>query len=467
VSFADEQKVREDLVTAGSAINTLKSLIWHVRRSMVGSGYTRATVLITLVSLLCACATRPLALPRESYQALPWGAVNWHTHETEASLRLSRSLSPDLGANTAELPRYAVLSLSGGGAKGAFGAGLLCGWTKHGTRPQFQIVTGISTGALMATFVFLGSKYDGELKRFYTTTTDADIMTRHWFGGLSDSMADSAPMRKTIARFVNTRVLEKVAAEHRKGRRLYVATTDLDGNRLVIWDLGAIAASKRPDRLKRYRDVLLASASIPIVFPPVYFPVDVDGKRYWQMHVDGGAVTNLFFSGFMLDVQRKIERENLKHGAQVDFYIIMNGELEPEPLPQAVEPNLFSIATAFTWSTSWAAQVNTLARFYRAVRGMGFGFHLAGIPEDYPGRVPTTSFDPKRMTKLFRYARDRAMRGYPWLKAPPGLNWRELIPSTANGRISRISQQSSKRANGLAIDTEKFTRSVRPIDDRN
>jgi predicted patatin/cPLA2 family phospholipase len=446
----------------------MKSLVRHSRSGLLMSGCARAAVLIILAGgLLCACATRPLPLPRESYQALPWGAINVQTHTMKANPYFSRSLSSASAANTAERSRYAVLLLSGGGAKGAFGAGLLCGWTKHGTRPQFKIVTGISTGALMATFVFLGPKYDRELKRFYTTTTDADVMTRHWFGAFGDSMADSAPLRKTIARFIDERVLEKVAIEHRKGRRLYVATTDLDGNRLVIWDMGAIAASQHSDRLKRYRDVLLASASLPIVFPPVYFPVEVNGKRYWQMHVDGGAISNVLFSGFMLDVQRKIERENLKHGAQVDFYIIMNGELEPEPLPQAVEPNLFSIATAFTWSTSWAAQVNTLARFYRAVRGMGFGFHLAGIPEDYPGRVPTTSFDPKRMAKLFRYARDRAMRGYPWLKAPPGLNWRELIPSTANGRISRISQQSSKRANSLEIDEAVITRSMRSSGDRN
>jgi hypothetical protein len=357
-----------------------------------------------------------------------------HAHDAKADSRLSPGLSRALNTETGRRPRYALLSLSGGGAKGAFGAGLLCGWTENGTRPNFKVVTGVSTGALMATFVFLGSKYDRELERFYTTTTNADIMTRYRFGAFGDSMADSAPLRKTIARFVDEEVLELVAAEHHKGRRLYVATTDLDGNRLVVWDLGAIATSRHPERLQRYRAVLLASASIPIVFPPVYFPVEVDGKRYWQMHVDGGAITNVFFSGFMLDVQREIERENIKHGAQVDYYIIMNGELEPGPLQEPIEPNLFSIATAFTWSTTWASQVNTLVRLYRAARGIGIGFHLAGIPEDYAGAVPTTSFDPKRMSALFRYAKGLAARGYPWLTAPPGLGRRELIPTSKTGR---------------------------------
>lgn len=322
-------------------------------RASLISSRAPAAALVVVAVLLSACATRPPPLPHESYEALPWGAIDVHAHDAKVDSRYSRGLSRALNTETGRRPRYALLSLSGGGAKGAFGAGLLCGWTKHGTRPNFKVVTGVSTGALMATFVFLGSKYDRELERFYTTTTNADIMTRHRFGAFGDSMADSAPLCKTIARFVDEEVLEVVAAEHRKGRRLYVATTDLDGNRLVVWDLGAIATSQHPERLDRYRDVLLASASIAIVFPPVYFPVEVDGRRYWQMHVDGGAITNVFFSGFMLDVQREIEHENIKQGAQVDYYIIMNGELEPGPLQEPIKPNLFSIATAFTWSTSW------------------------------------------------------------------------------------------------------------------
>jgi hypothetical protein len=377
---------------------------------------------------------------------LPWGAIDARSYDAAADARLLRSPSPALPSKRAGLPRYALLALSGGGAKGAFGAGLLCGWTKAGTRPQFKVVTGVSTGALMATFAFLGSKYDRELERFYTTTTNSDVMTRRWFGAFNTSVADTAPLREMIARFIDERVLEAVAAEHRKGRRLYVATTDLDGNRLVIWDLGAIAASKHPARLNRYRNVVLASASIPMVFPPVYFPVDVDGKRYWQMHVDGGVIANVFFSGFMLDVQRYNERANIKHGAQVDLYIIMNGDLKPEPLPQPIKPNLFSIATAFSYSTSWSSQIGTVTRLYRAAHGIGIGFHLAGIPEDYPGAVPTTSFDPKRMRKLFHYAEDLAASGYPWLKAPPGLNWRELIPSSPSGRLVENSRQRPDNA---------------------
>lgn len=405
------------------------------------SGYARVVAGIALVGLLLACATRPLPLPRDAYLAVPWGAIDTRSHDAVADARLSRSLLPALAPGMADLPRYALLALSGGGAKGAFGAGLLCGWTKLGTRPQFKVVTGVSTGALMATFAFLGPKYDPELESFYTTTTNADIMTRRWFGAFGDSVADTAPLREMIARFVDERVLEAVAAQHRKGRRLYVATTDLDGNRLVIWDLGAIAASKHPARLGRYRNVLLASASIPMVFPPVYFPVDVDGKRYWQMHVDGGTIANVFFSGFMLDVQREIERTHIERGAQVDLYIIMNGDLKPEPLPEPIKPNLFSIATAFAYSSSWSSQIGTVTRLYRAARGIGIGFHLAGIPEDYPGAVPTTSFDPKRMTDLFHYAEDLAASGYPWLKAPPGLKWRELIPSSPSGQFLKTSRQ--------------------------
>ena len=395
---------------------------------------------VLLFLLLVGCVSRPPALPGEHQEALPWGAVSTRGSETPIRNHMSGSLNNALDSESAlpdtdgdGIPNIAVLGLSGGGSNGAFAVGLLSGWTEHGTRPEFKIVTGVSTGALIATHAFLGSEYDSLLEEIYTSITDDQVFrSRNPLSVLyNDSLRDTSPLRKTIAGWIDLEILEQVAREHRRGRRLYVATTDLDGNRLIAWDLGAIAASDRPDRLKRYRDVLLASSSVPVAFPPVYFPVDINGETYWQMHVDGGASANIFFSGFMFDVQRAIEAHRLEQGAQVDFYLIVNSTLEPRPLDQPVKGNILSIAAASTWSMSWAAQSAQLARMFRIIHGLGLGYHLAGIPSDYPDPLDSSSFDPLAMSKLLEYSKAKAVQGYPWLDKPPGLDWREINPEYA------------------------------------
>ncbi len=393
--------------------------------------------LCVLVGLFAGCATRPIALPKDSASALPWGAIDERTHDVEIDAAASREASgstrsEDYDTDADGRPNYALLALSGGGSRGAFGAGLLTGWSKRGTRPNFKVVTGVSTGALMATPVFLGPKYDSMLERFYTSTTDKDIFSgpSYLAALFGVSVMDTAPLKRTLREKMPDALIDQVAVEHRKGRRLYIGTTDLDGNRLVIWDMGAIAASYRADRYQRYREVLLASASIPVAFPPVYFPVDVGGRRYWQMHVDGGASANIFFSGFMLRVQAAIERERIAGvKPQVDFYAIINGPLEPAPLADSISPGLFSIASGTFWTTSWSAQLSQLGVLYQGARKRGIGYHIAGIPADYPDPPPVASFDPPKMAKLFRYAESLALTGDPWQTKPP-MMFREAEPDS-------------------------------------
>jgi predicted patatin/cPLA2 family phospholipase len=386
--------------------------------------------LVVLLAMLSGCATRPLAPPKDQLLALPWGAIDERTYDIEADAHAARaaatgSMRPeDYDTDGDGRPNYAILALSGGGSRGAFGAGLLTGWSKRGTRPSFKVVTGVSTGALMSTHVFLGPKYDKELERFYTTTTDKQIFSgpSYLAGLFGVSVMDTGPLRKTMRKELPDPVIDEVAVEHRKGRRLYVGTTDLDGNRLVIWDMGAIASSGRLDRYDRYREVLLASASIPIAFPPVYFPIEVGGKQYWQMHVDGGASANIFFSGFMLRVQAAIERDRIANiKPQVDFYAIINGPLEPSPLGDSIDPSLFSIASGMMWTTSWSAQLSQLGLMYAGAKRRGIGYHIAGIPPDYPDPPPVANFDPPRMTKLFRYGESLALNGDPWRTKPPAM----------------------------------------------
>ena len=151
-----------------------------------------------------------------------------------------------------------------------------------------------------------------------------------------------------------------------------------------------------------------ASAAIPVAFPPVYFPTEVDGETYWQMHVDGGASANIFFAGFMFDVQRAIEAQRVAKGVEVDFYLIVNSPLLPEPLDMPVKGNL-----------------------YKTIRGLGHAYHLAGIPADYPDPLDSSTFDPESMTQLLQFAKRQAAEGYPWLDAPPDIEWREAVPEGA------------------------------------
>ena len=188
------------------------------------------------------------------------------------------------------------LAVSGGGANGAYGVGILLGWTAAGTRPEFALVTGISTGALIAPFAFLGPEYDARLKEAYTSMTTKDIAKpRSALGTLnSDAATDTAPLKAHIARYVDQEVIDAIAREFRRGRRLFIGTTNLDAIRPVFWNIGYIAVSGRPDAGDLIRTILLASASIPAVFPPQYIPVEAGGKRYDEIHVDGGAVAQAF-----------------------------------------------------------------------------------------------------------------------------------------------------------------------------
>jgi len=393
------------------------------------------TLMDRLLRMVGTRAERPPPPPADAYRVLPWGAIDSFANQPqEETPAPSPAPAPqpvlDAVSRTADgRPRFALLALSGGGSRGAFGAGLLAGWTCSGNRPQFTAVTGISTGALMGTFAFLGPKYDGALERFYTSTTNADIFSDRGLSGLlGDAAKGSEPLKRLIERNIDEQILDAVADEHRRGRRFLVGTTNLDSARLVVWDMGAIATNDRPDRLQRFRDVLLASSSIPMVFPPVYFPIEWEEKTYWQMHVDGGAAVIVFLSGFVVDELNRLTGLRTERGdAAVDLYIIVNDVLADRVPEEPVEPTLFGIAEGFVRSLSTAATVTQLVRLYRAARGIGFGFHFAGIPADYPHRLPATHFEPEKMRHLFDYAQARAAAGYPWAEQPPRLDPREAM----------------------------------------
>ena len=226
------------------------------------------------------------------------------SHSENLEQSAIESIRQEMAANHGKLePEANFLALSGGGGDGAFGAGILCGWTAAGTRPRFKLVTGISTGALIAPFAFLGPEYDARLKEAYTTMSDKDIYTVTSVVtlvlnlGKIEAAASTKPLAELLERLIDENMLRAIAAEHNKGRRLLVGTTQLDAQRLVIWNMGAIAASYHPDALKLFRQVLRASASIPVAFNPVYIKVKAAGQEYDEMHVDGGVKAQVMLYG--------------------------------------------------------------------------------------------------------------------------------------------------------------------------
>lgn len=311
------------------------------------------------------------------------------------------------------LPPSYFLAISGGGENGAYGAGLLVGWTEAGTRPVFKGVTGVSTGALTAPFAFLGSAYDDKLKEVYTTLAAKDVLQpRGYLAALfDDAMADNSPLRKTVAKYFDQAMLDAIAAEHEKGRILVIGTTNLDARRPVIWDIGAIAASGHPRALELVHDVLVASAAIPGAFPPVMIDVEIDGKTYEEMHVDGGASAQVFLYPPQLDIVRSgVKRERV-------LYVIRNARLDPEWAQ--VERQVMSIASRAISSLIQTQGMGDLYQIYLTTQRDGFDYNLAYIPKTFTTTLKEP-FETAYMKELFGVGYDAAAAGYRWDKAPPG-----------------------------------------------
>lgn len=226
--------------------------------------------------------------------------------------------------------RADFLAISGGGADGAFAAGVLTGWTRRGARPEFEVVTGVSTGALAAPFAFLGPRYDAELKEIYTAYGDRDILrSRGLIGFFGTGLNDNTLLRRIITKYVNDQLLDEIAVEYGRGRRLLVQTTNIDAQRPVIWDISAICASNRKDRRDLVTSILLASAAIPVVFPPIRIKVlGPGGELYDELHVDGGVAAQVFFAPPNLHLDN-FEKRAFGHTRQRHLYVIRNGRLTP------------------------------------------------------------------------------------------------------------------------------------------
>jgi predicted acylesterase/phospholipase RssA len=316
-------------------------------------------------------------------------------------------------------PPKNVLIISGGGAYGAYPAGVLYGWTQSGTRPEFDVVTGISTGALIAVAAFLGPSVDDEMREAYTTTSQDEVYRRHRFPKIlfTESLADNAPLDRMLRRYATDERIRQVAAEHRKGRRLFIGTSDLDLRRGFFWDMGEIAARDTPEDRELFRKVLLASAAIPGFFPPVRIPVHVDGRWVVERHVDGGTTSSMFFAPPYVPPE---ERDNLPptwlHGS--NMYILVAGKLYPDPTP--VKPRPMATARNAISTIIFDQTRSDLHKLFLLSVFTGMNYHLSVIPPEVPTPIDSTTFKPEEMSVMFEAGAEFGRRGERWRDSPPG-----------------------------------------------
>ena len=317
---------------------------------------------------------------------------------------------------------YPVLAISGGGANGAYGAGLLSGWSKEGSRPVFKIITGVSSGSIIALYTFLGKEYDESLEKFFTTTSTKDVMRQNDIFSMlfGDSLMSSAPMIKKITGIVDGKLVMKVAEEHNRGRRLFVGTVNLDSQEFVVWDMGALACKGDAESVKMFRKILLASCSLPMTFPPVHFKVtSTAGEIYDEMHVDGGTIRGVFYidrlTKNMEGAAKFLGIDPSKYKPQI--YILSNAYMSPER--QQVEDSLVGISIRSLDTVVAAANNGDLYRLYAFAKRRGLDFNLAYIPSDFMPH-PKELFDKEEMKRLFKRGYDDAVDGYKWYKTPPG-----------------------------------------------
>lgn len=375
--------------------------------------YGRLIALCLLVSLgACASGARSSFDVQDREGARPMGLVSAPGHPIRVYLDADERVALFQRGFREGVPvgpdgRLDFIALSGGGSNGAFTAGLMKGWSETGERPDFEVVTGVSTGALAAPFVFLGPEYDAALADAYTGGAAAGLLQRQGLGALVGSgIYKSEPLRALVERYVDAALLDAVAAEYAKGRVLLVATTDLDSQRGVSWDMGAIATHRSPEALALFRNVLIASASIPGAFPPMLIPSDNAGLAFEEMHVDGGVTTPFLAVPETLWSFR--EPSGTLRGAR--FYVVINGRTNPsfditQDTPQSVLGRTIDILLR-------ASLMTTLEGNRAFADHNGLFFRYAALPDD--SEASALDFSVESMTAVYEVGRQGALTGAAW-----------------------------------------------------
>lgn len=305
------------------------------------------------------------------------------------------------------------LALSGGGEDGAYGAGLLNGWTDAGTRPTFSIVSGVSTGALIAPFAFLGSAYDATLRDIYTSGVAASLLEdpnplKAIFGS---GLFGNAKLRQLVAKYYDANVVAAVGDEYAKGRHLAIVTTNIDSQRTAIWDMGRIASLRTPESLRLFQDVVAASASLPVVFEPMLITAEASGRKFQEMHIDGGVTAPIL----TLPEAFLLRNAKLAKPANLQLFILVNNKIEREF--QLVTNSTVDIASRSSSTMVKTQTRSILYDTYAFARRNKFCFNLTYIEGERPSAP--AGFNTAYMRELFQYGYGRAQGGHAWSRSPP------------------------------------------------
>ncbi|WP_340108631.1 patatin-like phospholipase family protein [Pikeienuella sp. HZG-20] len=394
--------------------------------------YRRRSLVLALAVLLSACAPSLVRNPAPEAmlgQAHPLGVPGLRSwgdalspEDVDAFVErrgaiMKAAYGPEIAAG--RTPTLNYLALSGGGQWGAFGAGVLRAWSDSGARPVFAGVSGISTGAIIAPFAFLGPKYDHVLEEIYTGYSTEDLIEPTIFSGLVSgaSLADTSKLEAIIAEKVTPALLAEVAEEHRKGRFLLVGTTNLDAGRPMIWNMGAIAASGLPGAPHLFRQLILASASIPVAFPPAIIKVVApDGRVYDELHVDGGATSQVTFVAPDVPI-RDVTVAALGRNLDRRLYLIMNNDLAPPYAP--VRPRIGDIGGAAVSALIRGSGTGDLYKIYLIAERDEIAFKAGWIPAELPCSDPQEAFDKVFMSCLYKVGADLFRSGELWRDLPP------------------------------------------------
>ena len=389
----------------------------------------RALAVASLVGL-AGCAANPAAVdpPCPHYNraaevidaAAPPGTYPPVDPAIAASLADRFADPPGPGAPPAGPPRpINVLALSGGGQYGAYLGGVLVGWSQRGDRPQFDVVTGISSGALLAAMAFGGAKYDQPLQEVLTNLSGDDLYKYRPVTYLLryKSLASSDPLEGFIARYLTDAYMDDLRAGHREGRRLFVGTMNIQARRLVVWDLGALASCGRRDANCLVRQVLLAACSIPGLVPAVEFDVTVDGKRYTERHGDGGAVSQIFVRFGPNNPRYAAGGPAGKWLAGSNLYLFTGGKLYADPL--AERPGFVGQLSGTVSGTLYALYRAELMKYYALCQASGMGYNVLAIPQDLRTATKSVAFDTAEMRRLFSIGFERGKAGVEWRRTPP------------------------------------------------
>ncbi|CCE08352.1 conserved exported hypothetical protein [Bradyrhizobium sp. STM 3843] len=385
-----------------------------------------------------AFATRVVPPELVAGHADPVGFQNVRYWGDEATPGFADTLVQRASMNAVVSRQLNFLAISGGAEDGAFGAGLLVGWGDGGQRPSFDMVTGVSSGALIAPFIFVGRERDTGLREVFTAYGRKDIFTVNVSGLLQGAaLADNSPLSKLIEKYVDREFLHEIARESSKGRVLLIGTTDLDAQRPVLWDMGRIASVDSLEALSLFRQVLLASATVPGAFAPVRIKVRVGDKEYDELHVDGGVTRQVFIGPSILRLVSGQGPHRTANGARL--FVIRNGRIDPQR--ERVGADVLSV-TQRSLSTLIKNQgLGDLYRIYSISKFNGIDFNLASIPKDFQVQ-PDGPFDRTYMSALFDRGYEMGRHGYPWVKSLPGLQPARRDPETQKLPVAMLGDVS-------------------------